>query len=235
VVLGVDTHKDVHVAAVLSELGALHASNAFPATAAGYRRLVGWARSFGMLRRAGVECTGSYGAALTRHLRGEGIDVIEVNQPDNATRRKRGNTDALDAEAAGRAVLYGLAAATAKTSCGPVEAIRVVRMARNSAVNARTKAINQLKARPGRGLHRLRRRPVARVAAAPTLGGVPLIAQMSGHLTLQRRLHGLLDQVRQHTTITGQPKTIELGLLHQPRHLPAHLGRQPPIGHHIHT
>ena len=61
VILGVDTHKDVHVAAVLTALGALLAHQEFPATAAGYRRLLAWAR----LRRpgpAGVECTGSYGA-----------------------------------------------------------------------------------------------------------------------------------------------------------------------------
>ncbi|WP_214371388.1 IS110 family transposase [Pseudonocardia sp. H11422] len=146
VVLGVDTHKDLHVAAVLSGLGALLASKSFPATAAGYRRLLAWARAFGPLRRAGVECTGSYGAALTRHLHGEGIEVVEVNQPDKATRRKRGKTDAIDAEAAARAVLSGRATATAKTSDGPVEAMRVLRMARNSAVNASTKAINQLKA-----------------------------------------------------------------------------------------
>jgi transposase len=146
VVLGVDTHKDVHVAAVLSGLGALLASKAFPTTAAGYRRLVDWTRSFGVLRRAGVECTGSYGAALARHLTGEGIEVLEVNQPDKATRRKRGKTDTIDAEAAARAVLSGRATASAKTGNGPVEAMRVLRMARNSAVNASTKAINQLKA-----------------------------------------------------------------------------------------
>lgn len=100
VVLGVDTHKDVHVATVITVLGVLLASARFPTTAAGYRDLVAWARMFGMLWRAGVECTGSYGAALARHLRGEGIEVIEVNQPDKATRRRRGKTDALDAQAA---------------------------------------------------------------------------------------------------------------------------------------
>jgi transposase len=136
----------MHVAAVLSGLGALLASKAFPTTVAGYRRLVTWARSFGSVRRAGVECTGSYGAALTRHLRGVGIEVVEVNQPDKATRRKRGKTDAIDAAAAARAVLSGRATATAKSGNGPVEAMRVPRMARNSAVNASTKAINQLKA-----------------------------------------------------------------------------------------
>ncbi|MET8102272.1 transposase, partial [Streptomyces sp. NPDC005236] len=69
VVLGVDTHKDVHVAAVVTQLGALLGTCPFPATAAGYRELLDWARSFGSVRRAGVEGTGSYGAALCRYLR----------------------------------------------------------------------------------------------------------------------------------------------------------------------
>jgi transposase len=94
----VDTHKDLHVAAVITTLGALLGSRAFSATRAGYEQLLTWARTFGPLQRAGVECTGSYGAALARHLRTEGVQVIEVNQPDKATRRRRGKTDAIDAE-----------------------------------------------------------------------------------------------------------------------------------------
>ncbi|MFE4759033.1 IS110 family transposase [Streptomyces mirabilis] len=104
-----------------------------------------WAQSFGVLRRAGVECTGSYGAALTRHLRVEGIEVTEVNQPDKAARRRRGKTDALDAEAAARAVLSGRATATAKTSDGPVEMLRLFKLAKASAIKSRTQAVNQLK------------------------------------------------------------------------------------------
>lgn len=145
VVLGVDTHRDVHVAAVVSALGALLGTKAFPTTAAGYRRMLTWARSLGGVRRAGVECTGSYGAALSRYLQSAGIAVIDVNQPDRATRRKRGKTDTIDAEAAARAVLSGRSTATAKTGDGLVEAMRLLKIARDSAVNARTKAINQLK------------------------------------------------------------------------------------------
>ncbi len=72
VVLGVDTHRDEHVAAVLSSIGAVIATSAFPTTANGYNELLSWAGSFGMLVRAGVECTGSYGAALSRHLQAGG-------------------------------------------------------------------------------------------------------------------------------------------------------------------
>jgi len=105
VIVEVDTHSDVHVAAVITALGVLLGTAHFPATAAGYQALVGWVGSFGVLRRAGVEGTGSYGAALTRHLRAAGVEVIEVNAPDKTTRRRRGKTDTLDAEAAARAVL----------------------------------------------------------------------------------------------------------------------------------
>ena len=146
VVLGVDTHRDEHVAALLTSLGGLVATSAFPTTADGYSDLLAWAGSFGVLHRAGVECTGSYGAALSRHLQSAGVGVIDVNQTDRADRRKRGKTDTLDAQAAARAVVSGRATTIAKTGDGMVEAIRVMRTARNSTVNAQVKAVNQLKA-----------------------------------------------------------------------------------------
>jgi transposase len=146
VVLGVDTHKDLHVAAVITSLGALLGSQAFSATKAGYEQLLVWARTFGPVRRAGVECTGSYGAALARRLRVEGVQVIEVNQPDKATRRRRGKTDAIDAETAARAVLSERATGNAKAGDGPVEMLRMFKLAKASAIKARTQTINQLKA-----------------------------------------------------------------------------------------
>ena len=72
VLLGVDTHKDFHVATVITALGVLLGTKTFPATAAGYRALLTWVGTFGTLRRAGLEGTGSYGAALARHLRAAG-------------------------------------------------------------------------------------------------------------------------------------------------------------------
>jgi transposase len=146
VVLGVDTHKDIHVAAVISALGVLLGTRSFPTTASGYQQMLRWTTGFGTLRRAGVECTGSYGAALARHLIGEQIEVIEVNQPDKATRRRRGKTDTVDAEAAAHAVLSGRASASAKAGDGPVEMVRIFKLAKASAIKSRTQAINQLKA-----------------------------------------------------------------------------------------
>ncbi|MCO8278072.1 IS110 family transposase [Actinoplanes sp. TRM 88003] len=146
VVLGVDTHKEFHVAALVSVLGVVLAWHRFSATAAGYRQLLAWAGGFGVVRRAGIEGSHSYGAALTRHLQAAGLEVIEVSQPDRAERRRRGKTDVLDAEAAARAVLSGRAGAVAKTSTGPVEMIRMFKLAKASAVKSRTQTINQLKA-----------------------------------------------------------------------------------------
>ncbi|MGW2588618.1 IS110 family transposase, partial [Streptomyces virginiae] len=145
-VLGVDTHKDVHVAAVINALGALLGTEAFPATAAGYHELLLWARSLGAIQQAGVEGTGSYGAGLSRHLAAHGVEVVEVNRPDRAARRRSGKTDAVDAEAAARAVLGGRATGAPKTKDGPVEELRVLKVVKDSAVRGRTQAINQLKA-----------------------------------------------------------------------------------------
>jgi hypothetical protein len=63
VVLGVDTHGEVHVAAVISPLGKVPGTESFAATAAGYRQLLVWVRKRGAVRRAGVEGTGTFGRA----------------------------------------------------------------------------------------------------------------------------------------------------------------------------
>ncbi|MFJ4554914.1 IS110 family transposase [Streptomyces massasporeus] len=141
-----DTHRDVHVAAVLSVSGAVLATDEFPATAAGYRALLKRARKWGTVRRAGVEGTGSYGASLSRYLLAQGVDVFDVNRMDRADRRRRGKSDPLDAQNAGRAVLSGRARARAKTGDGPVQIARMYKLTKASAVKARTQAINQLKA-----------------------------------------------------------------------------------------
>ncbi|MFE4814869.1 transposase [Streptomyces sp. NPDC056704] len=125
VVLGVDTHKDVHVAVVVTKLGARLGACLFQATAAGYQEMLAWARSFGDLHHPGVEGTGSYGAALCRYLLSQNVQVIEVNRPDRAARRRSGKSDEVDAEAAARAVLGGRATARPKHTSGTVEDLRV--------------------------------------------------------------------------------------------------------------
>jgi transposase len=144
VVGGVDCHARVHHAVALDPTGRRLGDRAFPATSAGYADLLGWLRGFGAVAVVGVESTGSYGAALTRFLLQTGVRVVEVNQPHAHLRRRRGKTDAVDAEAAARKVLSGEATAIPKDMSGAVEAIRQVRLARRSAVSARSIALCQL-------------------------------------------------------------------------------------------
>ena len=146
VILGVDTHLDTHVGAVISDTGKLLGTLAVPTDAAGYLKLLTWANSLGRLRRAGVEGTGTYGAGLARVLHDHEIDVLEVNRPDRANRRLQGKSDPTDAEGAARAVLSGSAAAIPKAQSGAAEAMRAVSVARRSAVKAKTQAINQVRA-----------------------------------------------------------------------------------------
>jgi transposase len=142
---GVDCHADTHHAVALDGLGQRLGDAGFPATQEGYERLIAWLRGFGEVALVGVESTGSYGAGLARAFRGADIAVIEVNRPHRHTRRQRGKSDPIDAEAAARKVLAGEARAVPKDTHGVVEAIRLLRVARSGAVKARTAALNQLR------------------------------------------------------------------------------------------
>ena len=146
VTVGVDTHLDVHVAHAKDALGRRLATISSPTTPAGYRDLLAWARGLGAVEAWGVEGTGCYGAALTRFLGDQGQVVLEVNRPDRQARRRHGKSDPLDAEAAARAVQAGEVTATPKAGDATVEMIRSLRVARATAVKARTQAINALKA-----------------------------------------------------------------------------------------
>jgi transposase len=146
VILGVDTHSEQHVAALIDGVGRFLGSLEFQPNSREYRRLLVWCSAHGYLRRAGVEATGSYGLSLARFLAAESIFVIEVNRPNRQQRRRRGKSDPTDAEAAARAVLSGEAKAIPKSRDGVVEAIRALQVARSSAVKARTQAGNQLRA-----------------------------------------------------------------------------------------
>jgi len=145
VIGGVDTHGRTHHAAVIDQQGRLLADAEFPATSDGYRKVLGWLGRRGRIHAVGVEGTGSYGAGLARFLCDRGVKVVEVDRPDRRTRRQRGKSDPIDAEAAARAVLAGTATAAPKRRDGIVESIRALRTARAGAVKARTAAINQLK------------------------------------------------------------------------------------------
>jgi transposase len=144
VTVGVDTHLDTHVAAVIDQAGRLLDTQTFPASTRGYVALVTWAERFGPVERIGVEGTGTYGAGLARFVHAYGLQVVEVNRPDRSTRRRQGKSDPIDAQAAARATLAGVAATTPKTREGQVEMIRVLRVARRGALKARVAAAEQL-------------------------------------------------------------------------------------------
>ena len=146
IILGVDTHLDVHVGAVINGAGNLLGTRSVSVSPAGYVDLLSWARSFGEFERAGIEGTGTYGAGLCRFLVEQGIAVIEVNRPDRSRRRLMGKSDPTDAESAARSVLSGVSKAIPKEQSGACEAMRMASVARRSAVKARTQAINQLRA-----------------------------------------------------------------------------------------
>jgi len=146
IIIGVDTHKDEHVAVAVDRLGVRIGQRNVPTTDTGYAGLEHWARSLGEIDAFGVEGTGSYGAGLARFLRGQNHRVIEVNRPDRSTRRRLGKSDPTDAEMAARAVLSGVARDRPKSGVDKVEMIRMLKSTKDSAMKGRTQAINQMKA-----------------------------------------------------------------------------------------
>lgn len=146
IVIGVDTHKYVHVAVALDDFGGVLGAEKFTADAAGYGRLIDWSITHGHLLTFAIEGTGSYGAGLTAAVRRRDIGVVEVMRTDRRDRRLRGKSDFLDAENAARAVLAGHADAVPKSADGAVEMIRTIKVAKDVAVKARTAAMISLKA-----------------------------------------------------------------------------------------
>ena len=146
IVVGVDTHKWEHVAVAVNGLGHRIGELTIPATPAGYQAMLDWVESVGPVVSFGIEGTGSYGSGLTRFLRRMGQQIVEVSRPPRkGERRLSGKSDPIDAEHAARAVLAGKATATPKLGEGAVETIRLVKIARDSAVRSQTQAMLTLK------------------------------------------------------------------------------------------
>ena len=142
---GVDTHAEMHVAAVVDHLGGVLGIEAFETTESGYQRMLRWMRAHGDIRMVGVEGTGSYGAGLARHLSRAGIELVEVDRPNRQSRHRVGKSDPLDAVGAARAALSGVATGRPKSRDGNVEAIRVLMVVRRSATSERIVTLNQLR------------------------------------------------------------------------------------------
>ena len=144
IIMGVDTHTDTHAAVAIDLQGRRLDVIEIPATPAGYRRLLAWARHLGEVTAVGVEGTESYGVGLSRFLTGAGITVIEVGRVNRQHRRHYGKSDPVDAEAAARAVLSGQSTGAPKSRDGIVESIRTLHVVKRSAIKARTQTGNQM-------------------------------------------------------------------------------------------
>jgi transposase len=144
VIAGIDTHAHTHRVVLVTEYGKRLGDQKFLAVGSGYREIAAYLTSFGPVTAVGVEGTGSYGAELARVLAGQGFTVLEVIRPNRAERRLRGKSDPLDAYQAAESVLADRGTSTPKTRDGYVEALRVLRTARTSAMKARTALLNQI-------------------------------------------------------------------------------------------
>ena len=168
VIVGVDTHTHVHVAVAIDTWGIPLGDRSCAADSDGYQQLITWAERHGRVAAFGIEGTGSYGAGLARAVRRAGHQVLEVNRGDRRTRRIAGKSDPVDAETAARSVLAGQSTAIPKTADGAVEMMRHLKVARRTAVKARTSAMITLKQdRRHRAARAARDPPPARRPGAP--------------------------------------------------------------------
>jgi len=145
-VIGVDTHKDTHTAAVVTATtGAVLAQATVSATPAGYRQLLALADQQPGHRVWAIEGTGGYGAGLTRFLQAHAEQVVELDRPKRAARRHGAKSDPLDATRAAREAL-GRDQLAQPRAAGHRAALQARLTTRRSAVQAATDAQRQLHA-----------------------------------------------------------------------------------------
>lgn len=145
-VVGVDTHLDEHVLAVVAApTGAVLARQTVRANARGYQAALRFAvEAAGGARAWAIEGTGSYGAGLTRYLAGRGETVLEISRTPRAERRLRGKDDSLDAARTARAALASETLALPRSGQRR-EALRLLLIARRSAIDVRREGLTQLR------------------------------------------------------------------------------------------
>jgi transposase len=225
---GVDTHLEVHVAHANDQLGRPLATLQIPTTPAGYQQLLAWAHELGEPVAWGVEGTGSYGAALARFLAANAQVVVEVNRTDRQARRLKGKSDPLDARAAAKAVQAGEVTVLPKAGTGQVEMIRCLRVARATAMRARTQTINALKGllvtAPTELREQLRGRSVTRlVQAAAALEPGPLTSPLAAaafalgslarrHQALTAEIHSLTGELERLVATTAPALVARFGI-----------------------
>jgi transposase len=145
-VVGVDTHLDEHVLAVVAAAaGAVVARLAVRTNPRGYSAALRFAEEAGDGARLwAIEGTGSYGAGLARYLAGRDETVLEIGRTPRPERRLRGKDDSLDAARIARAALASETLALPRSG-ERREALRLLLIARRSAVDVRREALGQLR------------------------------------------------------------------------------------------
>ncbi|MFJ1567319.1 transposase [Streptomyces erythrochromogenes] len=203
---GIDTHTDLHQAAVVDGIGRHLATEAFETTPAGYQRLLDRLRSPGEVLAVGIEGTGAHGAEIARFLTADGITIVEVDRPDRKAGRDNGKSGSVDAYGAATAVLSGRAGGTPTARNGIVEANRALRVVRKSAVKARTQTINQIRTlivtAPSGVRDKLRglpsREPIDTLARSRPAGELadPACAVKTALRRLARRYQALSEEIK---------------------------------------
>ena len=208
-VIGVDTHKHTHTAAVVAAAtGAVLDQATVPATPAGYQQLLRLADRHNGRRVWAIEGTGGYGAGLTRFLHAHAEQVLELDRPKRATRRHGAKSDPLDATRAAREAL-GRDRLAQPRAAGQRAALSVRLAARRSAVQATTDAQRQLHAlvvaAPDALRNRLRGLTTARLVSAcgrlrqRTAWDVETTATVASLRTLAHRIQLLNAEIAEHT------------------------------------
>src|SRR5215211_2371271 len=195
VAIGVDTHKDVHVAVACDRLGRELDGCQLQASASGYAQLWQWAQALGEPAFA-IEGCGSYGAGLARFLQASGASVFECERP-RRRERGRGKSDRIDAALAARRLLSGTGLSRPRGR-GRREQLRLLLLERRGVVASRTAALNQLQGVLVSAPERLRQRlgclhgaKLARAARVLPKGG----AEQGTLVGVLRRLGRRVEQL----------------------------------------
>lgn len=145
-VIGVDTHRDQHtLAVVVSPTGAVVGQSSIRTDRHGYEAALEVAGRHAVgVRLWAIEGAGHYGAGLARFLSDRGEAIVEVGRSSRSERRLQGKDDPLDAVRAARSVLAANAM-TMPRAGERREALRVLLLARRSAVDVRRLALVQLR------------------------------------------------------------------------------------------
>ncbi|WP_433786703.1 IS110 family transposase [Actinomycetospora sp. CA-101289] len=209
VVIGVDTHKHTHTAAVvLASTGAVLAETTVAADPDGYRELVELADAHGGLRAWALEGSASYGAGLANELGARGELVVELDRPARPPRRGGAKSDPIDAV---RAARDALARARLAAPRGGAErnALQILLAARRAAVAASTEAQNQLHALVVTAPDRVRARfrgqgtrtmlaTALRLRPAHTASQVEVFTALSTLKAIAGRVRALEQEAAQH-------------------------------------